>query len=71
MATITKLTSTNARYGYDDYTNSAATHMYIGAANSSTKYDYRSRLTFQPIASVAAIGSSRIRITRIILHHRH
>lgn len=70
MSVTTKLTASNGFYGYVNYSNSAANHLYIGAANSSTKYDYRSRVTFPALASAADLGGSRVVITRIELHIR-
>ena len=68
MATTSKLIGLNGFYGYDSYSNSAANHLYIG--KQSTTYNYRSRLTFKPLSSIAAIGSSRIRVTKVLLYIR-
>lgn len=70
MATTSKLVASNGYYGYDSYSNSAANHLYVGAENSSTQYDYRSRLTFRPLSSIAAIGSNRIAISKVLLYLR-
>lgn len=68
MATTTKLTASNAFYGYHGYTNSAALHMYVGAENGSTKYDYRSRAAFPALYSRVDTGAGRIGISKMILY---
>lgn len=70
MATTTKLTSSGGFYGYESYSNSAANHLYIGAETAETKYDYRSRVAFPALSSIAAIGDSRISIRKILLYVR-
>lgn len=70
MATTTKLVGFGGFYGYESYSNSASNHLYIGAANDYTKYNYHSRITFSPLSSIAAIGSSRISVRKIVLYIR-
>ena len=70
MATTTKLVASNGFYGNSgngSYTNSAATHMYVGKYGSPT---YRSRMTFPALGSVANLGAARIVITKAVLHIR-
>lgn len=72
MATTSKLTASNGYYGYESFSNAAANHLYVGAENNSTKYDYRSRISLQPMTSVGAAAGSRIRITKALLYlHRN
>lgn len=68
MATVNTLTAANGYYGYSDYTQSAANHLYIGADSSGSRYDYRSRLTFRPLSSLPGVGSNRIRIVSMKLY---
>ena len=70
MATTTKLLATNALYGNTGngkFTNSAATHMYVGKYGSDT---FRSRMTFNSLLGVANIGNARIAITKVLLYIR-
>lgn len=70
MATTTKLVAQNAFYGNSgngSFTNSAATHMYVGKYGTPV---FRSRMTFPSLGSVANIGNARIVITRAVLHIR-
>ena len=70
MATTTKLVAQNAFYGNSgngSYTNSAATHMYVGKYGTPT---FRSRMTFPSLGSVANLGAARIVITKAELHLR-
>lgn len=70
MATTTKLVALNGFYGNSgngSYTNSAATHMYVGKYGSPT---FRSRMTFPSLGSVANLGAARIVITKAVLHLR-
>lgn len=70
MATTTKLVALNGFYGNSgngSYSNSAATHMYVGKYGTPT---FRSRMTFPSLGSVANIGNARIVITRAILYLR-
>lgn len=70
MATTTKLVALNGFYGNSgngSYTNSAASHMYVGKYGAQT---FRSRMTFPALGGVANIGSSRIAVTKAVLHIR-
>lgn len=70
MATTTKLVALNGFYGNSgngSYSNSAATHMYVGKYGSPT---FRSRMTFPSLGSVANLGAARIVITKAVLYLR-
>ena len=70
MATTTKLVASNGFYGNSgngSFTNSAATHMYVGKYGTPT---FRSRMTFPALGSAADLGAARIVITRAVLHIR-
>ena len=67
MATTTKLTGAGGFYGYTGYSNSAANHLYIGKQSST--YNYRSRVAFPSMRTVAG-ADSRILITSIKLYLR-
>ena len=67
MATTTKLTGAGGFYGYNGYSNSAANHLYIGKQSST--YNYRSRVAFPSMRTVAG-ADSRILITSIKLYLR-
>ncbi|MBO5941143.1 MAG: hypothetical protein J6R18_08120 [Kiritimatiellae bacterium] len=70
MATTTKLVASNGLYGNNgnnSFTNSGATHLYVGKYGSEA---FRSRLTFQSLKSAANIGNARIVITSAILYLR-
>jgi len=70
MATTTKLIAQNAFYGNSgngSFTNSAATHMYVGKYGTPV---FRSRMTFPALGSAADLGAARIVITRAVLHLR-
>ena len=67
MATTTKLTGTGGFYGYTGYSNAAANHLYIGRQSST--YNYRSRVAFPSMRTVAG-ADSRILITSIKLYLR-
>lgn len=70
MATISKITASNAFYGYSSYSNPAAVHMYVGAQSETTKYDYRSRITLPPLSQAEGVDGGRIRINRMTLKLR-
>ena len=67
MATTTKLTGAGGFYGYTGYSNAAANHLYIGKQSST--YNYRSRVAFPSMRTVAG-ADSRILITGIKLYLR-
>ena len=67
MATTTKLTGAGGFYGYTGYSNAAANHLYIGRQSST--YNYRSRVAFPSMRTVAG-ADSRIMITGIKLYLR-
>ena len=70
MATTTKLTASDGRYGHSSnksYT-SDANHLYVGKSSGTS--DYTSRLTFPALSGLEEIGSDRIRITKMLLYIR-
>lgn len=71
MATTTKLTATNGYYGHSGngaYTTSDSNHLYVGQSSGTS--NYRARMTFPAMNSLAAVGASRIRISKILLYIR-
>ena len=71
MATTTKLTAANGYYGHSGsgaYATSDANHLYVGKSSGTSSY--RSRMTFPAMGSLAAVGESRIRISKILLYIR-
>lgn len=70
MATTSKLIASNGLYGYKEYSHSAARHIYAGADSKSTRYNYRSRLTFQPLTTIAGVNWARVAIRKMELYLR-
>lgn len=71
MATVTRLKPTNGFYGHsgnNNYTNSAANHLYVGKSPSTS--NYRSRITFPSLRNAAGLGNSRIEVKDIVLRLR-
>ena len=71
MATINKLTGSNGYYGHSgsgEYGSSGTNHLYVGKSSGTS--DYRSRLTFPAMSSLAEVGTDRIRITKMTLYIR-
>ena len=71
MATISKLTGSNGYYGNSgngEYGSSGVNHLYVGKSSGTS--DYRSRLTFPAMSSLAEVGTDRIRITKMTLYLR-
>lgn len=71
MATTTKLTAANGYYGHSGsgaYATSDVNHLYVGKSSGTS--NYRSRMTFPAMGSLAAVGESRIRISKILLYIR-
>lgn len=66
MATTTKILATASRYGNAgnaSYTNSG--YLYVGTNDNNS--DYRARITFPSLRSIAAIGDTNIVITKVTL----
>lgn len=71
MATTTKLTAANGYYGHSGsgaYTTSDANHLYVGQSSGTSSY--RARMTFPAMSSLAEVGASRFRISKILLYIR-
>ena len=71
MATISKMTGSNGYYGNSgngEYGSSGVNHLYVGKSSGTS--DYRSRLTFPAMSSLAEVGTDRIRITKMTLYLR-
>lgn len=69
MAATTRLVASNGFYGHsgnNNYTNSAANHLYAGKSSGTS--NYRSRMKFPSLRSAAGIGESRIAVTKIVLY---
>lgn len=60
----------DGRYGHSSNKTyvSDANHLYVGKSSGTS--DYTSRLTFPALSSLAQIGSSRIRIAKLLLYIR-
>lgn len=66
MATTTKVLATASRYGHAgnaSYTNSG--RLYVGTNDNNS--NYRARITFPSLRSIAAIGDANVVITKITL----
>ena len=71
MATISKLTGSNGYYGNSgnsEYGSSGVNHLYVGKSSGTS--DYRSRLTFPAMSSLAEVGTDKISITKMTLYLR-
>ena len=71
MATTTRLTAAGGCYGHSgsgQYAVPSANHLYVGRDSGTS--NYRSRVTFPAMSSIAEIGSDRIRIAGMMLYIR-
>lgn len=71
MATTSKLTAANGFYGHSgskEYSTASTNHLYVGKSSGTS--DYRSRLSFPALSSLAEVGASRFRIKAMKLYLR-